>query len=188
MNTFVITRDDSYAMYHHGVKGQKWGERRYQNEDGSLTSEGYDHYGVQQGYEARQMYKRGTITRDQKREAVRAKGALGKVDNVLNLGFGRRLREFESRHKKGVIAASAGLAAIGAMIPVAVAATGAASLGAAAVASILAGGVGSVASAGVAGGITSAVRTHVVNPLMLKYGYNGTLGDAKKDIEGRRNT
>ena len=27
-------------LYHHGVKGQKWGIRRYQNEDGSLTAEG----------------------------------------------------------------------------------------------------------------------------------------------------
>jgi len=28
------------ALYHHGIKGQKWGIRRYQNEDGSLTPEG----------------------------------------------------------------------------------------------------------------------------------------------------
>lgn len=30
-------------LYHHGIKGQKWGVRRFQNEDGSLTSAGKKH-------------------------------------------------------------------------------------------------------------------------------------------------
>lgn len=34
----------SDELYHHGVKGQKWGVRRYQNEDGSLTPAGKVHY------------------------------------------------------------------------------------------------------------------------------------------------
>ena len=29
-----------YELYHHGIKGQKWGVRRYQNLDGSLTAAG----------------------------------------------------------------------------------------------------------------------------------------------------
>lgn len=35
----------STELYHHGIKGQKWGVRRFQNEDGSLTAEGKERYG-----------------------------------------------------------------------------------------------------------------------------------------------
>ncbi len=38
---------------HHGIKGQKWGVRRYQNKDGSLTPEGRKHYGEKNFQEAR---------------------------------------------------------------------------------------------------------------------------------------
>lgn len=33
-------------LSHHGIKGQKWGIRRFQNEDGTLTALGKDRYGV----------------------------------------------------------------------------------------------------------------------------------------------
>lgn len=32
------------SLEHHGIKGQKWGVRRYQNADGTLTSEGKKRY------------------------------------------------------------------------------------------------------------------------------------------------
>lgn len=36
----IVRRLSNDELYHHGVKGQRWGVRRYQNEDGSLTPEG----------------------------------------------------------------------------------------------------------------------------------------------------
>lgn len=37
-------------LYHYGIKGQRWNDRRYQYEDGSLTPEGKIRYGVGQGH------------------------------------------------------------------------------------------------------------------------------------------
>ena len=37
----------SEELYHHGIKGQKWGRRRYQNKDGSLTPAGKERYYVE---------------------------------------------------------------------------------------------------------------------------------------------
>ena len=36
-------------LYHHGVKGQRWGVRRYQNKDGSLTNAGKKRYKAMNG-------------------------------------------------------------------------------------------------------------------------------------------
>ena len=40
----MITLSDE--LQHHGIKGQKWGVRRFQNTDGSLTAEGKKRYSV----------------------------------------------------------------------------------------------------------------------------------------------
>lgn len=42
MGYYYICNGD--VLYHHGIKGQKWGRRRFQNEDGSLTPAGKERY------------------------------------------------------------------------------------------------------------------------------------------------
>ena len=52
------SQDTSESIEHHGILGQKWGVRRYQNEDGSLTEEGRKRYGVEQQNAIKNMVKR----------------------------------------------------------------------------------------------------------------------------------
>ena len=44
MNDIYVERSPDY-LEHHGILGQKWGIRRFQNPDGSLTEEGRKRYG-----------------------------------------------------------------------------------------------------------------------------------------------
>lgn len=71
MNDYLAYRVKySNELYHYGVKGQKWGIRRYQNPDGSLTDEGLIRYGVdRQGNmssQGKSLYKQ-----DKKRDKAR---------------------------------------------------------------------------------------------------------------------
>ena len=50
---------DEY-LYHWGVKGMKWGVRRYQNKDGSLTSDGKKRLNEYKTRETAEAIKRGT--------------------------------------------------------------------------------------------------------------------------------
>ena len=50
------------ALYHHGIKGQKWGVRRFQNPDGTWTNAGKERYGDSDG-EAREASKTSSGTK-----------------------------------------------------------------------------------------------------------------------------
>lgn len=71
-------------LYHHGIQGQRWGFRRFQNEDGSWTPEGRERYGEGgarsksdvQKYKAKvsyntQKYKANLRSKSQKESDIR---------------------------------------------------------------------------------------------------------------------
>ncbi|RAP49182.1 MAG: hypothetical protein BZ133_08400 [Methanosphaera sp. SHI613] len=43
-NYYAINTYDDRYLAHHGILGQKWGVRKYQNEDGTLTEAGKQRY------------------------------------------------------------------------------------------------------------------------------------------------
>lgn len=66
-------------LAHHGIKGQKWGVRRFQNEDGTLTPAGRLRYGAE---EAMIQVNRNTITKDKKGNRKYAGGGMQEAANV----------------------------------------------------------------------------------------------------------
>ena len=84
-----MTKKPNYVfddeLYHHGILGQRWGHRRFQNEDGSWTPEGRERYGEGgarqksdvQKYKAKvsystQKYKANLKSRAQQEKDVRS--------------------------------------------------------------------------------------------------------------------
>jgi len=87
MQEFYMTSCGNYELYHSGIKGMKWGIRRYQNEDGSLTEEGKKRYAKLVGKIDKQQRK---IDKYQKRidrnagKDYRAEKKLAKANKLQN--------------------------------------------------------------------------------------------------------
>ena len=64
-------------LVHYGIKGQKWGVRRYQNEDGSLTAKGRKRYGTKENFERQ-------YPEDVKRNVKAAKKTVGAAEKAAS--------------------------------------------------------------------------------------------------------
>lgn len=78
----TITYERNVEFQHYGVKGQKWGIRRYQNDDGSLTPLGRTRYGGKAVKEYRKATK-AQISGNQKK-ADRHMKKFEKIDKKLS--------------------------------------------------------------------------------------------------------
>ena len=92
---FMIIDEEDYLM-HYGILGMHWGERRFQNKDGTLTEEGYRRYAKKNLKKARasNLDKWGTskdsnvlyvIGASGSGKSTTALGLAGKNDSVIHL-------------------------------------------------------------------------------------------------------
>lgn len=95
----------SYPDYlaHYGIKGQKWGIRRFQNPDGSLTAAGKEHYSV-----GNRMEK--AFNKESKKLSKLKRNA--DLDTVMN-EFERHDRKAKTATKVAGLGASASLLGLG---------------------------------------------------------------------------
>lgn len=62
-------------LCHWGIRGMKWGQRRYQNPDGSLTALGKERYGTRKKYETH----RAEVKAKRKARAIKVAKTVGKA-------------------------------------------------------------------------------------------------------------
>ena len=82
-------------LYHHGILGQRWGIRRYQNEDGTLTEAGRRHLEKEDEKWAKKNYNKIT------------KQVRGEINGELNEYANELLKDKSSYTSRGKLSLSA---------------------------------------------------------------------------------
>lgn len=88
-------------LYHHGILGQKWGVRRFQNQDGSYTAAGRERYGIEDG--KRRSLKSYALEYKDRRENKNRYTRMKKNQNLDTMSFDEMKRLQEREALKGQI-------------------------------------------------------------------------------------
>lgn len=91
----------SNELYHHGILGQKWGVRRFQNQDGSYTAAGKERYGIEDG--KRRSLKSYALEYKDRRENKNRYTRMKKNQNLDTMSFDEMKRLQEREALKGQI-------------------------------------------------------------------------------------
>lgn len=95
-------------MYHHGIRGQRWGRRRYQDMEGHYTAEGRERYGIGDGmpyhnlnYKPKDAPNYSTAQRSRDR-ALYGNGAVRRINKRMLNGEGvQGARRYEVERIEG---------------------------------------------------------------------------------------
>lgn len=96
MWSFRETPSNNDYLMHYGIKGQKWGVRRFQNEDRTLTEAGKERYGKNSSSISSEHHKSSDYEID--RHTIKSAGnnkSRSKVDEIADKQDYDRAREFD---------------------------------------------------------------------------------------------
>lgn len=85
---YELIRESDLA--HHGIKGQKWGQRRFQNEDGTWTAAGKERYGEDGAGQRKLSRVEKKAIRKEYRQAQKARNA---ELNAINEKYDKKQQE-----------------------------------------------------------------------------------------------
>lgn len=87
----LVRRLSDSELYHHGVKGQRWGIRRFQNKDGTLTSAGRKRRGLVEQIKINRRMKK------LRKAKIKKQNEKAKREEIINSGNRKAIKKIQKQ-------------------------------------------------------------------------------------------